>query len=120
MVGGPNYRRPVLAGWVEGRGEQLIGATATGHGWQLVALEIMPDPVHMFVKAHRSDLPSRIANPFEGSTWSLRAEFACLRSCLSAGWSRPCFAPIGAVAAQTMPRYVGTRDEWLWRKEWAR
>jgi REP element-mobilizing transposase RayT len=66
VVGCPKYHPPVLAGPVEGRGEELIGANASGHGWRLVALEFMPDHVHLFVKAHRSDFPSWIADSFKG------------------------------------------------------
>jgi REP-associated tyrosine transposase len=121
MAGCPKYRRPVLVGRVEGRGEELIGAVASGHGWRLVALGIMSDHVHLFVKAHRSDLPSRIADPFKGSIWRrLQAGFAHLRSRLPAGWSRRCFAPTAVVAAQTVRRYVGTQNELLSRKERAR
>lgn len=116
MVGCPKYHPPVLAGRVEGRGEKLIGANASGHGWRL-ALEIMPDHMHLFVKAHRSDFPSWIADPFKGSTWRLRAGFAHMRSCLTAGWFRPCFVPTAMVAAQIARRYVGTHNERLWRKE---
>jgi putative transposase len=47
-----------------------------------VALEIMPDQVHQFVKAHLSDCPSRIASQFRGFTSRrLRTEFPHL-------WSR--------------------------------
>jgi putative transposase len=55
----PAYRRLVLAGRVTGRCEELIGAKAGEHGCRVVALEIMPDHVHLFVKAHPSDSPSR-------------------------------------------------------------
>jgi putative transposase len=120
VVGCPKYHPPVLAGWVEGRGEELIGANASGHGWRLVAREIMPDHVHLFVKAHRSDFPTWIADPFKGSTWRLRAGFAHMRSRRPAGWSRPCFAPTAVVAAEIARRYVGMHNERLWRKERAR
>ena len=85
----PKYRRPVLAGRLAGRCEELIRARASGHGWRMVALEIMPDHVHLFVKAHRSGSPSRIASQFKGFTsrW-LRAGFPHLRSRLPALWSR--------------------------------
>jgi len=43
-------------------------------GYRMMALEIMPDHVHLFVKAHRSDSPSRIADPFKGFSSRLRAD----------------------------------------------
>ena len=119
-MGCPKYHPPSWLARVEGRGEELIGANASGHGRRLVALEIMADHVHLFVKAHWSDSPSWIADPFKGSTWRLRAGFAHMRSRLPAGWSRPCSAPTAVVAAQIARRYVGTHNERLWRKERAR
>ena len=37
-------------------------------GWQIIALEVMPDPAHLFVKAHPTDSPSHVANQFKGLT----------------------------------------------------
>jgi putative transposase len=87
-----------------------------------MALEIMPDHVHLFVKAHPSRSPSRIANQFEGFTSrQLRAEFAHLRSRLPTLWSRSYFAATaGAVSAETVRRYIDTQNERPWRKEWSR
>jgi putative transposase len=84
----PKYRRLILAGRIAARCEGLIGARAGEHGWRVVALEIMPDQVHLFVKAHPSDSPSRIASQFNGFiSRFLRAGFAHLRSRLPALWS---------------------------------
>ena len=115
----PKYRRPVLSGPVRGRCEELIRAKAAEHGWRIVALEIMPDHVHLFVKAHPSDSPSRIANQFKGSTSrALRAEFPHLRSRLPTLWSKSYFAAtVGAVSAATVRRYIDTQYERPWRKE---
>ena len=86
----PKYRRPVLAGRVAARCEELIRAKASEHGWRIVALEIMPDHVHLFVKAHPSDSPSRIASQFKGLTSRrLRAEFrTCGPACQLCGPGR--------------------------------
>jgi putative transposase len=113
------YRRLVLAGRVTGRCEELIRAKASGHGWRMVALEIMPDHVHLFVKAHRSDSPSPIASQFKGATLRrLRASFPHLGSRLQASWSRSyCATAARATHAQTGCRYTGAQDGRPWRKE---
>jgi putative transposase len=118
----PKYRRPVLGGQVAARCEELIRAKASEHGWPVVALEIMPDQVHLFVTAHRSGSPSRVASQFKAFTSRcLRAEFPHLRPRLPACWSRSYFAAAaGAVPAQTVRRYTGTRNVRPWRKERAR
>jgi REP element-mobilizing transposase RayT/ribosomal protein L37AE/L43A len=50
LVWCPKYRRRVLGGRVARRLDELIGQIADGHGWQIVAFEMMPDHVHVFVR----------------------------------------------------------------------
>ena len=84
----PRYRRPVLAGRVAARCKELTRAKASEHSWRMAALEIMPDHVRLFVRAHLSDSPSRIVNQFKGlSSRRLRAEFPHLPTL----WSRQYF-----------------------------
>jgi putative transposase len=67
----------------------------------MVTLAVMPDAVHLFVKAHPSDSPSRIASQFKGFTSQrLRADFPHLWSRLRPLWSRSCLRrrPVGAIA----------------------
>ncbi|HYZ57275.1 MAG TPA: IS200/IS605 family transposase [Streptosporangiaceae bacterium] len=118
----PKYRRPVLTGPVAARLQELIDAKAAEHGWRIVACEIMPDHVHLFVKTGPQDAPSYVANQFKGSTSRiLRAEFPHLRSRLPTLWSRSFFvSSVGAVSAATVQRYIDTQYEQPWRKEKAR
>ena len=113
MVWCPKYRRPVLVGRVKDRLEELIRARADEHGWEIAALEVMPDHVHLFVRAHPRHSPSYVANQFKGFTSRhLRAEFAHLRSRLPTLWSRSYFvATVGAVTAETVQRYIETQYE---------
>lgn len=118
----PKYRRPVLTGPVKDRCEALIRAKAAEHEWRIVALEIMPDQVHLLVKAHPKHSPSYIANQFKGCTsHALRAEFPHLRSRLPTLWSKSYFAAtVGGVGPATVRRYIDTQYERPWRKERAR
>jgi putative transposase len=121
----PKYRRSVLVGRIAARCEGLNHAKAREHGWRIVALEIMPDHMDMFVKVHRSDRPSLLADLFKGFTLRrLQAEFPHLRSFPHpwsrppALWFRPYFtATIGAVPAETLCQYTGAQNERPWRKE---
>ncbi|WP_442946028.1 IS200/IS605 family transposase, partial [Nonomuraea sp. LPB2021202275-12-8] len=54
----PKYRRRVLGGRVKTRLEELIRAKAAEHDWEIVALEVMPDHVHLLVKPHPKNSPS--------------------------------------------------------------
>ena len=118
----PKYRRAVLRGRVGACCEELIRAKADEYGWRIVALEIVPDHVHLFVKAHLPGSPSRVASQFKGFTSrQLPAEFPNLRSRLPTLWLWSYFAAtVGAVSAETVRQYIGTRNERPWRKERAR
>ena len=118
LVWCPKYRRPVLAGDVGERCAELIRAKATERGWKIVALEVMPDHVHLFVKTAPKNSPSFVANQFKGFTSrTLREEFPALRSRLPTLWSRSYFvASVGAVSAETVQRYIDTQYERPWRK----
>lgn len=115
----PKYRRPVLGGRVAARCAKLIRAKAAGRGWRIVALEIMPDHVHLLVKAHRSGSPSRVASQVTGLAWRyLRAGLPHLQSGLPAVWPGSYVAAtVGAVPAATVRRYIGTRAGRRWRME---
>ncbi|GAA1397936.1 IS200/IS605 family transposase [Catellatospora coxensis] len=88
----------------------MVRAEADGRGWEIVALEVMPDHVHLFVKHHPKDSASYVANRFKGfSSRILREEFLHLRSKLPTLWSSSHFAAsVDAVS--------GAQWERLWRK----
>ncbi|WP_432977938.1 IS200/IS605 family transposase [Dactylosporangium sp. CA-233914] len=115
----PKYRRPVLTGVIAARCDELIRAKCAEHDWQVLALEVLPDRVHLFVKAHPVDSPAHVANQLKGYTSRvLRTEFAALKSRLPTLWSRSYFAAtVGAVSAATVRQYIDTQYERPWRKE---
>jgi putative transposase len=114
----PKYRRPVLTGPVRERCDALIRVRCAEHDWPVIALDIEPDHVRLFVKAHPKHSPSYIANQIKGFTSHvLRVEFPRLRSRLPTLWSRSFFvATAGAVSAETVRRYIGTQNERPWRR----
>ncbi|MCW2935615.1 MAG: transposase IS200-like [Actinomycetia bacterium] len=115
----PKYRRPVLTGRVGERCRELITQKCAEHEWRIIACEVMPDHVRLFVKTHPKDAPSFIANQLKGFTSRrLRDEFPHLRTRLPTLWSRSYFtASVGAVSAATVQRYIDTQYERPWRKE---
>jgi putative transposase len=114
----PKYRRPVLVGETGVRCDELIRARCVEHDWTIIALEVMPDHVHLFVKAHPKHSPSFIANQVKGfPSRILRDEFPHLRSRLPTLWSRSYFvATVGTVSAETVAQYLDTQYERPWRK----
>ncbi len=119
LVWCPKYRRQVLVGPVVERLRELIGQKCDEHGWSIVALEVMPDHVHLFVRADPTASPSYIANQFKGSSSKvLREEFPQLRKRLPTLWSRSYFvSSVGNVSAATIQKYIETQWERPWRKE---
>lgn len=91
--------------------EELVRVKADEHGWEVAALEVMPDHVHLAVKSYPKNSPPYVANQFKGFTsHRLRAAFGHLHSQLPALWSRSCFvATLGAVSTDTVQRYIETR-----------
>jgi putative transposase len=115
----PKYRRPVLGGQVGQRLDELIRQKADERGWEIIALDVMPDHVHLFVKHDPKASASYVANQFKGFTSRvLRHEFPHLRSKLPTLWSSSYFAAsAGAVGADAVRRYIDTQRERPWRKD---
>jgi len=108
LVWCPKYRKRVLVGQVESRLKDLLAERCLERGWEIVAMETMPDHVHLFVRADPTDAPAYIANQLKGYTSRvLRAEFPQLRSALPTLWSRSYYvSSVGAVSESTIRRYI--------------
>ncbi len=74
----PKYRRKCLVGDVKERCEVLIREKITELKGEVVALEIMPDHVHLFIAVPPDHAPNFIVNQVKGVTSRvLRQEFPC-------------------------------------------
>jgi putative transposase len=106
LVWCPKYRRPVLTPPVDVRLKELVSEIATEHGMTILASEVMPDHVHLFVEAGPTLCVAEIANRLKGRTsHALREEFPTLRSRLPTLWSRSYFcSTVGAVSGATIRR----------------
>ena len=111
LVWCPKYRRPVLTGKVESRLRELIGEIAGLIGAEVLALEIMPDHVHLFIESDPTRSVAEIVNRIKGRTsHDLRMEFSELRSRLPTLWSRSYYAgSVGAVSENTVRRYIDSQ-----------
>jgi putative transposase len=108
LVWCPKYRRPVLVKAVERRLRELLAEKAEELQATIVALEVMPDHVHMFIETDPRWSISQLTRQFKGFTSHvLRNEFPSLRSRLPTLWSRSYFAgSCGAVTEATVRRYI--------------
>lgn len=103
----PKYRRRLLGGRVAARLNGLLDEIAVDNDWEIVAREVMPDHVHVFVRVRPTDSPAEVARRFKGRTSRvLRAELAWLGT-RRALWSKSYFAAsIGYVSETTVRRYI--------------
>ena len=97
------YRRKLLLGEVEERLRSLLIAKATANGWDIPELEVMPDHVHLFIKATPSDSIAHIASQLKGYTsFTLRTEFPHLKQRVPTLWTRSYYVEtIGHISEKT-------------------
>ena len=102
------YRRKVLLGDVELRLKQLLEERSSENGWSLEKMEVMPDHVHVFIKASPSDSPAHIVSQLKGYTSSkLRDEFPHLKKRIPTLWTRSYYVEtIGHISESTIIRYI--------------
>ena len=104
----PKYRRSVLTGEVEKRLRELLTAKANDVGFTIEQMEIMPDHIHLFVKASPVDSPHFIVQQLKGySSNNLRKEFAHLRSMLPCLWTRSYYCEsVGHISEKAIKKYI--------------
>lgn len=108
----PKYRRAVLVDEIAERLREIMLDVAAKNGWQIQALEIMPNHVHALVSYPPEHSAHFIANQFKGiSSRLLRQEYRSLRSRLPTLWSRSYFASSVDVDERAITEYIDTQYE---------
>jgi putative transposase len=71
-------------------------------------MEVMPDHVHLFIKAKPTDSPHYIVQQFKGYTsLKLRQEFPWLKSRLPTLWTRSYYCEsVGHMSEEVIKRYI--------------
>lgn len=70
------YRRSFLEGELATRLKQILRRTAKQYGFKIIALEVMPDHIHILVEAHPKWAPTRIVTILKSiSAREMRKEF---------------------------------------------
>ncbi len=105
----PKYRKGILEN-LGGKCKAIFDGIAKRYGFEILALEVMPDHIHLFVSAPPRYSPAEVAKAFKGaSARQLFVEFPQLRSQL---WCGHLWAPsyyvgtAGNVSAETIQRYI--------------
>lgn len=101
----PKYRRKVLVDGVDDRLKELLLQKSAENGWIIDRImEIMPDHIHLFLKATPSDSIAHIVSQLKGFTsFELRKEFPILKSRLTSLWTRSYYVEtIGHISEKTI------------------
>jgi len=104
----PKYRRKVLIKDVETRLKDLLYQKAEQINVEIVRMEVMPDHVHLFVKAEPTAPPHWIVAQLKGYTSRiLRDEFPHLTSKLPSLWTRSYYCEtVGHISESTVKKYI--------------
>jgi putative transposase len=112
LVWCPKFRRPVLVGKVGARMQELLVLIAERWSFEIVAQEVMPDHVHLFLSVPPKYQPSELARLFKGATSRyLRQEFPAEinKHVWKVGtlWAPSYYVgTAGAVSADVIKRYI--------------
>ena len=104
----PKYRRKVLTKGVDIRLKELLIKKSIDMGVFIDKMELMPDHVHLFVKAKPIHAPHWIVQQLKGYTSkNLRSEFPKLKSRLPTLWTRSYYIEsVGHISEETIKRYI--------------
>jgi putative transposase len=103
----PKRRKRVLVGDVATRLRQIFAELAIEKGWDILALEVAPDHVHLFVSVKPIDAPHLVVKAFKGrSAFYLRREFPQLMK-LPSMWTNSYFvSTAGNISSESVRRYI--------------
>ena len=108
VVWTPKYRRSVLVGPIANRCEQVIRQTAKKYQAEILALEVMPDQVHLRCEIDPQFGIHRLVKNLKGvSSHALRQEFRTLKSRLPTLWTNSYFlSTVGGAPLAVIQQYV--------------
>jgi putative transposase len=107
----PKYRKSLLLGSIEKRTKELFYEIAEEHDFEILAMELMPDHVHLFVSAAPKWAPGKIVSIFKAITSKIIfEEFPQVKKKLWGGylWSAGYYAAsVGdKVTAEMVKKYI--------------
>jgi putative transposase len=107
LVWCPKRRRKILVGGIKARLETVLQEVADAKGVGVLALEIQPDHLHMFVSCYPQLAVHKLVKAFKGrSSFYLRQEFPSLLK-LPSLWTNSYFvSTAGNVSSEAIRKYI--------------
>jgi len=102
------YRRKLLTNGIDLRLKELLVYKANALDCNIESMEIMPEHVHIFIKASPVHAPQFIVGQLKGYTsFNLRNEFPKLKTRVPSVWTRSYYAEsVGHISSETIKRYI--------------
>ena len=112
LVWCPKRRRPVLVGNIKNRLSQILAEVAAEKRAEILAVEIMPDHLHLFVSCYPQMVIHKLVKAFKGrSSNLLRREFPSLLR-LPSLWTNSYFvSTAGNVSSETIQKYIKAQSK---------
>lgn len=100
-------RKKVLVGNVATRLREIFLTLAIEKNWEILALEVAPDHVHLFVAVKPMDTPALVIKAFKGrASHHLRAEFPESKK-LPSLWTSSFFvSTAGNISSEVVKKYI--------------
>jgi putative transposase len=111
LVWCPKYRHQILTGKIEEYFRRLLDNICNHYGYQILALEVMPDHVHLFLSVKPQIGPTDVVRTIKSITavWIFK-KFSWLKRKKFWGsglWSKGYYVgTAGQVSAETIKRYI--------------
>jgi len=104
----PKYRRKILVSPVDEELKKLLLEKAKEIDVKIDTMEVMPEHLHLFVKASPTSAPHWIVQQFKGYTSRmLREKFSFLKTKLPTLWSRSYYCEsVGHISEKTIKKYI--------------
>jgi putative transposase len=107
----PKFRRSILVPPIDARLKELILEKQSAYGYEVLAMEVMPDHVHLLLDVDPRIGIHKIVSQIKG--WTSRAigkEFPFVKRRLPSLWTRSKFmATVGTVSLEVAKQYIANQ-----------
>ena len=107
----PKFRRSILVPPIDTRLKELILEKQSAYGYEVLAMEVMPDHVHLLLDVDPRIGIHKIVSQIKG--WTSRAigkEFPFVKRKLPSLWTRSKFiATVGTVSLEVAKQYIANQ-----------
>ena len=108
VVWGPKSRRSVLVNGVDDRLKEIMQSVCIESNAEILALEVMPEPVHLLVEVEPQYGIHRLVRAIKGrAARLLRQEYPWLKSRLPTLWTNSYFvSTVGGAPLEVIKQYI--------------